>query len=71
MFVIQNVLMDEAKMVLDRTQWNVCMDQQYHRLGQDKDRGKGCIGRLCLEGNKEKTDDYTYNYGSVGLAYGF
>ena len=63
-------LMDEAKCVLDDTMERLTR-QQCDRLGQDKDRGKGCIGRLCLEGNKEKTDDYTYNYGSVGTAYGF
>ncbi len=62
--------MDEAKCVLDDTMERLT-DNNVTDWGQDKDRGKGCIGRLCLEGNKEKTDDYTYNYGSVGTAYGF
>lgn len=62
-------LMDEAKCVLDDTMERLT-DNNVTDWGKIKTEVKDALGDFVWKETK-KTDDYTYNYGSVGIAYGF
>ena len=57
-------LMEHAKEVVEDA-LESCLEQRYHRLGQDQKRSKRCTERLPVETYKEKSDDPADYYGGI------
>ena len=56
-------LMGEAREVVEEAGW--LPFQKYLRLGQDQIHDQRCPRRLCMEENKEKTDDPSDHHGGI------
>ena len=57
-------LMGEAREVVEEA-LDGCLSKKYLRLGQDQIHDQRCPRRLCMEENKEKTDDPSDHHGGI------